>query len=164
MTLACIVWLRLPVLPHNICQLATFQGFFAGKSSSHPPKTSSQTSLLSSSSEQSMDCNLHLLPIKSDVATTRNQDGGGDGEGSNSNMSTGSDYSPAPTVLANDSNDKLGKIKVKNGKKKNTGVGLDKFSFKCLALGVIVNHQGLLILIWSWRAVAVWSLFLSVDV
>ena len=93
-----------------------------------------------------MDCNLHLLPIKSDVATTRNQDGGGDGEGSNSNMSTGSDYSPAPTVLANDSNDKLGKIKVKNGKQ-NTGVALDKFSFKCLALGVIVNHQGLLILI-----------------
>ncbi|XP_070190679.1 SAM and SH3 domain-containing protein 1-like isoform X2 [Littorina saxatilis] len=72
-----------------------------GKSSSHPPKTSSQTSLLSSSSEQSMDCNLQLLPIKSDVVSTRNQDGGGDGGGSNSNMSTGSaDY---------ESSEKLGK-------------------------------------------------------
>ena len=106
------------VLSDYVCQLAIFQVFFAGKSSSHPPKTSSQTSLLSSSSEQSMDCNLHLLPIKSDVVTTRNQDGGGDAEGSNSNMSTGSDYSPAPTVLASDNNDKMGKIKVISGKNK----------------------------------------------
>ena len=76
-----------------------------------------------------MDCNLHLLPLKSDVMTSRNQDGGGDAEGSNSNMSTGSDYSPAPTVLANDSNDKIGKIKVTNDLWKGVKwVGANKFS------------------------------------
>lgn len=66
-----------------------------GKTSSHPPKTSSQTSLLSSSSEQSMDCNLLIMPLKSDIVATRSQDDGGDGGGSNSNMSVGSDTTPA---------------------------------------------------------------------
>ncbi|XP_076445832.1 uncharacterized protein LOC143283477 [Babylonia areolata] len=82
-----------------------------GKSSSHPTKTSSQTSLLSSSSEQSMDCNLQLLPLKPEVVGGREQEGGGDGGGSNSNMSTGSDYSPAPAAIASDSTDKVAKAK-----------------------------------------------------
>ena len=101
------------VFEHTL-PFVVWQAIFAGKSSSHPTKTSSQTSLLSSSSEQSMDCNLHLVPIKPDVLATRNQDGGTDGGGSNSNMSTGSDYcpAPAPAALASESGDKIGKIKV----------------------------------------------------
>ena len=59
-----------------------------------------------------MDCNLQLLPLKPEVVSPRDQDGGADAGGSNSNMSTGSDYSPAPAVLAGDCGDKKGKAKV----------------------------------------------------
>ncbi|KAL8599218.1 hypothetical protein ACOMHN_007934 [Nucella lapillus] len=88
----------------------TLKERLTGKSSSHPAKTSSQTSLLSSSSEQSMDCNL-LIPIKVDPTVNRLRDGGGGGEGgaSNSTMATGSDYSPA--VTNDGGGDKGGKTK-----------------------------------------------------
>ncbi|XP_076466239.1 uncharacterized protein LOC143297702 [Babylonia areolata] len=82
----------------------TLKERLTGKSSSHPAKTSSQTSLLSSSSEQSMDCNL-LIPIKVDSAAAKGRDSGaggeGGGRGSNSNMSTGSDFSSV-AAMAND--------------------------------------------------------------
>ncbi|XP_025097090.1 SAM and SH3 domain-containing protein 3-like [Pomacea canaliculata] len=105
--------------PHKMTtfgHVETLKERLTGKSSSsHQPKTSSQTSLLSSSSEQSMDCNLQLLPIKSDVLTTINQDGSGDGAGSSSNMSLGSDYSATPGSKTEEKPGKTGKSEFRTG-------------------------------------------------
>lgn len=102
--------------PHKMTtfgHVETLKERLTGKSSSsHQPKTSSQTSLLSSSSEQSMDCNLQLLPMKSDVLTTINQDGSGDGAGSSSNMSLGSDYSATPGSKTEEKPGKTGKVNI----------------------------------------------------